>query len=852
MTIWSMIGWTMLHFLWVGAILGALACVGRRLLRFATPELQYAYGLICLAMLALSPFIIVARLLPAPSESGPAMDSPPATISRPLHVPATIPSMPVTPTQPVAVSSRIRALETLAERLPYLWLMGAPLTFAYLALGLAGAERLRRQSRPVDDPRIRDLARQLAGSLGMARRVAVATCDRLAAPVLVGIVRPTILLPARAITGWTADQLEMALLHELVHVRRWDNLLILLQRLVESLLFFHPAVWVVSGWVHRDRELCCDGAVVRHTGRPVDYAEMLLSLTDPRPSRGSAVVAMAEGNLVARVRRLLQPGDPSMKLPRTTLALAAGLLLAPALLIAARPDDPPANAQDADGDAEIRRIAAEALEAIHASAGPLGSWTLTDVAMSQAKFGDREGAVETLRQAVPIAAAAKQQVTRTGGMIGYGLSSARQLWRVAHHQAELGEKQDALETLRLALRAKDEEEPEAQRLETLALIAQELTGLGARDEAMEVAKRADRESEALEKLVQGYVGLPPVAAAHAGAGDIDGAFDLLDRIAGSGRDDLEKQWVIGHALGEIAKAVESADRATARAALDRVLRRLDDVTMAENKPLIDIAWALARIGDFEGGMRAARLVGEGPTRVDYDMRDGKPYAMLLVALEQRKAGDLEGARQNLREAYETTKSIDESRGKSGRLEQVASGMIGVGDLEGARRCVEDMKPGSRYETLAEIARAQTRAGDREGGMGTFRQALDDASSRRDHPARPEMELVKSDRRKEPDVDRWNAQVDRDVATIQAMMGDVEAARKTAESIGDERWRAIALYEVAQAQAAAGDAAGALAWARALNLPPTRQSPLAGIIEGVSDYLAAKEEKQAGAGANPEK
>ena len=117
----------------------------------------------------------------------------------------------------------------------------------------------------------------------IGRRVTVAVCERIAAPVLVGIVRPIILLPPAALTGWSPDEIEMVLLHELAHVRRWDNLVNLVQRLVESLLFFHPAVWLVSSWVRREREACCDAVVVGRTNRPHAYAEMLVALAAQMP-----------------------------------------------------------------------------------------------------------------------------------------------------------------------------------------------------------------------------------------------------------------------------------------------------------------------------------------------------------------------------------------------------------------------------------------------------------------------------------------------------------------------------------------------------------------------------------------
>jgi hypothetical protein len=169
--------------------------------------------------------------------------------------------------------------------------------------------------------------------------VGVAVCDRLAAPVLVGVIRPMILLPAAALAGWSPGQLEMILLHELVHVRRGDNLINLLQRVIESALFFHPCVWIVSGWVRREREHCCDAIVVARTGRARAYAETLLALAgtgSDRPPR--AAVAMARNDLVSRIRRVLDPNREShaMKLPRGLLALTAAALMVPAGLSISR------------------------------------------------------------------------------------------------------------------------------------------------------------------------------------------------------------------------------------------------------------------------------------------------------------------------------------------------------------------------------------------------------------------------------------------------------------------------------------------------------------------------------------
>ena len=229
--------------------------------------------------------------------------------------------------------------------LPWLWVCGAPLSFALTTAGLLGAERLRRQSRPLEDARITEMCRQLAASLRISYRVGVAICDRIAAPILVGVLRPMILLPAAALAGWDPQQLEMVLLHELAHVRRYDNLVNLLQRIVESVLFFQPMVWIISGWVRREREHCCDELVVARTRQPQAYAEMLVNLSeqfsqshvgwDQRsavpPAYPQAVSSMAERPLVARIRRILKKEEQAMQVSRK----AVGLVLAGLFAIAA-------------------------------------------------------------------------------------------------------------------------------------------------------------------------------------------------------------------------------------------------------------------------------------------------------------------------------------------------------------------------------------------------------------------------------------------------------------------------------------------------------------------------------------
>ena len=123
--------------------------------------------------------------------------------------------------------------------------------------------------------------------------------------MVVGWLRPVILLPASALTGLTLEQLESILAHELAHVRRCDYLVNALQNTIETLMFYHPAVWWISRCVREEREHCCDDLVVRVCEDRVVYARALFRLEELRGTPARLAFAASGGSLLQRIRRLL-------------------------------------------------------------------------------------------------------------------------------------------------------------------------------------------------------------------------------------------------------------------------------------------------------------------------------------------------------------------------------------------------------------------------------------------------------------------------------------------------------------------------------------------------------------------
>ncbi len=341
--IWLLLGWSILHYLWVGAALLVAAGAARLLLRRCARNVRYAVALLALLMLAVAPVLIYETLAP---RSLAAFETLPAEVAQqPIDVPAALVGSidelrgSLRTTKPIAkpategapdlatIAAMIRRAGQLgAAYLPWLWIAGCPFTAIYLLAGISGAGRLKQRAVLASEPAVTAVLDRLARELGVAGRAVIGLSSRVVAPLVVGIARPMILLPPALLASWNPDELELILLHELAHVRRWDNLVNLLQRVVEAALFFHPAVWIVSRWARLEREQCCDEIVLRHRDAPQKYAETLAALAAPGISPAHAAAAMANHQLVARIRNILNVEDRTMRFSTRSVLAATGLI----------------------------------------------------------------------------------------------------------------------------------------------------------------------------------------------------------------------------------------------------------------------------------------------------------------------------------------------------------------------------------------------------------------------------------------------------------------------------------------------------------------------------------------------
>ncbi|MEM7315279.1 MAG: M56 family metallopeptidase, partial [Planctomycetota bacterium] len=220
---------------------------------------------------------------------------------------------------------------------------GVLMMLVRLLAAIASTHRLRRNARPLLDGPVFDCVQRVSGDWGM-RTAKVAEVINVATPIVVGLLRPTILLPAGILSGLNAAELEMVLRHELAHIRRRDVWVQFFQRLAEAALFFNPSVWLISRQISRLREYCCDEIVC---GSEADedksrvassYAAALLAVAEmslnSKKSRlvGIATTGRTPSELRRRVQRVLGEPVDHAGLPPLIVGVAAFLMLGICLL----------------------------------------------------------------------------------------------------------------------------------------------------------------------------------------------------------------------------------------------------------------------------------------------------------------------------------------------------------------------------------------------------------------------------------------------------------------------------------------------------------------------------------------
>lgn len=329
------IGWVLVHSLWQFALVAVLAVALQWALKRCSASTRYRALLAAMCILVagpvatwFSPWVADATAVAAnsrpvekPAENPPSRHDSPSQHGDNLVASRAMPSesLPKHAAKPQSEPRRVQPARvslasslSLVERTARPWLPEIVLVWFVGVLVAALRPLLSwytvRQLRTVGVSRVGEaasgVAERAAKRLGLAQAVEVVQSTLIRTPVVIGYFRPAVLLPLCVVTGVPEAQLDLILAHELAHVRRHDYLINFFQTLIETLFFYHPAVWWLSRQIRNERENCCDDVAMAAVGSRSDYGRALLAVEELRAASTAFSLAACGGSLLARIRRI--------------------------------------------------------------------------------------------------------------------------------------------------------------------------------------------------------------------------------------------------------------------------------------------------------------------------------------------------------------------------------------------------------------------------------------------------------------------------------------------------------------------------------------------------------------------
>ena len=364
---------TLLHSLWIVAILAILAKAADLIWRNSSLEKRYAIHVAAILLgVAAIPITFLVIGVPENIESSPiephavAFDQAPAPPQAELPAENNLPApanemQPILPAtqltgkppasevveSPVVVKSKEKTASVWMKSAPWIvvfYLAGVVLMLARLLVSIIKANRLVASATVLKEGPLVESLRLLVQQWNVKIVPVIAQAEQIIVPTVVGLIKPTILLPASALSGLRVEELELILAHELAHIKRYDMWINLLQRLAEAILFFNPAIWYLSRRISTLREYCCDEMTCNTNtastpNRRIQYATALLrvvELAKPESTNSHDLASLAaNGRSPSEVRRRVARlfGEPLREPVRISRGMGLALGLFATLLL---------------------------------------------------------------------------------------------------------------------------------------------------------------------------------------------------------------------------------------------------------------------------------------------------------------------------------------------------------------------------------------------------------------------------------------------------------------------------------------------------------------------------------------
>jgi len=308
------IGWSILHSLWQGAIIFAILFILLSVKTKVSSKLRHNFSIVALFATFTSFCFTFASLFNLPKQTAGSSDT-------------------------LLTNDMVVQFYTLSNNWSFkteryfpiivaLYVLGIGFQLTVLISGYMKLKKLKKSHTAAIPGEWLTVAAQTVAKLGISKKIQFYLSDRVNVPVALGFLKPVVLFPVALVAQLDIKQVEAILIHELSHIRRNDYVLNLIKTGIETVLFFNPFVWLISRFIHIEREHACDDMVVTFTGEPVTYAHALLKLELIKDKMQPALCLAATGknqHLYQRIKRITNMKTNYMNAKQKILALCLTL-----------------------------------------------------------------------------------------------------------------------------------------------------------------------------------------------------------------------------------------------------------------------------------------------------------------------------------------------------------------------------------------------------------------------------------------------------------------------------------------------------------------------------------------------
>ena len=320
------IGNTLMHSLWQGLLLAAFAGLVITFTRKSSSVSRYnllVSGLIvfcCTIVFTFSSQLENEKLLKLTANDG----------ERTVIITKT----PFLPSVDISVSENqiLGFVNTHSSTIVLIWFVFVLIKTLQLLAGLRGLNELRNKAILIVEVNLQHKLHVLTSKMGIKQSIRIAESAMVKVPMVIGHLKPLILIPVGMLIALPPAAIEAILVHELAHISRKDYLVNLMVSLIEVIFFFNPAVLWLAKLIRTEREHCCDEMVVAQTSSKTDYIEALIACQEYNLSAPSYAMALSgnKNHLLGRVKRMLYKNNQSLNMMEKSLLsiclIAAGLL----------------------------------------------------------------------------------------------------------------------------------------------------------------------------------------------------------------------------------------------------------------------------------------------------------------------------------------------------------------------------------------------------------------------------------------------------------------------------------------------------------------------------------------------